>query len=293
MIRSFNDYNPAAVTVWFFCVTGIAMFSGHPLTAAASFAGAVLFFLIRNGRNHARSHGFFVILFIILSLANPLVSHNGKTVLFIFNNNPVTLEALLYGINSSAMIISVLYWFRSFSQIMTSDKLLYITSSVSPKLSMVISMAMRFFPLFGKQLKKTDDVQKAAGLYKEDNIIDTIKGKARVFSILITWALENGIITAESMDARGYGTLKRTSFKRFRFSAADILLSVISIILTALSAFSLSGKHMDFSFYPEISYSRPDIITVAGNAAYIILVLLPTAAETEVNLKWKYLTSRI
>ena len=29
---------------------------------------------------------------------NPFVNHNGATVLFIMNDNPITLEALIYGI---------------------------------------------------------------------------------------------------------------------------------------------------------------------------------------------------
>jgi len=100
-MRSFHEYNPIVIAVYFFSVTGIAMFSSYPPFMATSLFGGILLYLVRNGRNHAKSHFFFLILFIILAAANPLVSHNGVTVLFIMNDNPITLEAVLYGLNSA------------------------------------------------------------------------------------------------------------------------------------------------------------------------------------------------
>ena len=292
-MRHFSELNPLAVTVYFFCVTGIAMFSSYPLLMIAALLGGVIFFIVRNGSSHARSHIFFLLLFIILALANPLMSHNGVTVLFVMYDNPVTLEATLYGLNSAAMIVGVLYWFRSFTQIMTSEKLLYITGALSPKLSLVLSMALRYVPLFSKQSKKIKDSQTATGLFSDDNIIDDIRGRMRIFSILITWALENGITTADSMAARGYGVGRRTQLRRFHFRRGDVLLLIVSLTLTGITAVALSLGKLSWNFYPAIEHSSPDILGICGISAYSALVLLPVIIETEVSLKWKYLLSRI
>ena len=290
-MRSFSDFNPIAVTVWFFSVTGIAMFSSYPLIMLMSLLGGAAFFILRNGLSHGKEHLFFWVLFLILALANPLISHNGKTVLFVMNHNPVTLEAVLYGLNSAAMIVGVLYWFRSFTQIMTSEKLLYVTGALSPKLSLILSMALRFVPLFSRQSAKINSAQKAMGLYKDDNIIDDIKGRSRVFSILVTWALENGIITADSMEARGFGTHRRTQLRRFRLRAADIALLTASLVLLGITAAG-SGS-LDFSFYPSISAEASDKLGKAGLIAYGALIMLPIIIETEVSLRWKLLRSGI
>ncbi len=292
-MRSFSEYNPIAVTLWFFSVTGIAMFCNYPLLMAMSLAGAVAFFLMGNGLSHGREHLFFWILFAVLALANPLISHNGKTVLFVMNHNPVTLEAVLYGVNSAAMMVGVLYWLRSFTQIMTSEKLLYITGALSPKLSLVLSMAMRFVPMFGRQSARVSDAQKAMGLFSDDNIIDDIKGKSRVFSVMVTWALENGIITADSMEARGFGTHRRTQLRRFRFRAADTAFLIASLVLFGITAAAVGTDSLSFSFYPSISFEAPDALGTAGLIAYGLLILLPFAAETAVNLRWKYLRSAV
>ena len=292
-MKSFTDCNPIAIAIWFFCVTGMAMFCNYPILVAISFIGAAAFFVMRNGLTHGKTHFFFIILFVILALANPLMSHNGVTVLFVLNDNPVTLEALLYGVNSAAMIVGVLYWFRSFTQIMTSEKLLYLTGAVSPKISLVLSMALRFVPLFGKQSRRINDAQTAMGLYKDDNIVDDIRGRMRVFSVLITWALENGIITADSMAARGYGSGRRTNMKRFTFSLQDIVIIALSISLMAVCAVSASKDSFDLVFYPAIKSKSPDTLGICGLCAYFLMILIPFVVETEVKLKWKYLRSGI
>lgn len=216
-----NSMNPAAAAVYFLMTAGIAMFSMNPVILSLSLAGALIYFFAKGDAESAKSHLYSLLLFIIMAVINPLVNHNGGTVLFVMNDNPVTLEALIYGVAASAMIISVLYWFRSFTAIMTSDKLLYIFGRLSPKLALILSMALRFVPMFGQQIRKTEQTQKAMGLYKEDNIADTIKGKTNIFSIIITWGLENGIITADSMTARGYGCSRRSGFSLFRWRKGD------------------------------------------------------------------------
>ncbi len=293
MMRSFSEFDPIAITIWFFSVTGVAMFSGHPLLMLISLAGAVLFFVVRNGLRHGRSHLFFLLLFTVLALANPLISHNGATVLFVLNDEPVTLEALLYGINSAAMITGVLYWFRSFTQIMTSEKVLRVAGAVSPKLSLVLSMSLRAVPMFARRAKQVSDAQKAMGLYSDDNIIDDLRGRMRVFSIIATWALENGIITADSMTARGYGTGRRTQLRRFRFTAADAVFTLVTLALLGVCAAALTSGALSFSFYPRIEAAVSGYAGICGAAAYGALVLLPVIIETEVSLRWKYLQSRI
>lgn len=288
-MKDFADYNPIAIFVYFLAAAGLAMFTVDPVILSFSFAGSVLFFIARNGRKELRSHLFFFVLFLAMSLVNPLFNHNGVTVLFVMNNNPVTLEALLYGIASSAMIVSVLYWFRSFTQIMTSDKLLYLFGSAAPKLSLIFSMALRYIPLFGMQVNKTDAAQKALGLYKEDNVVDRVRGGTRIFSVMVTWALENGIITADSMTARGYGIGRRTFFALYKFRKNDLALTLISLVLSAATAIGMGFGAIAFEYYPAVKAAPVTTVSILTYAAYGLLALLPTIIEAEERLKWRYL----
>ena len=131
------------------------------------------------------------------------------------------------------------------------------------------------------------------GLYREENAIDTLRGKLRVFSVLITWALENGIITADSMEARGYGTARRTQLRRFVLTRGDALFLAVSLGLAAVTAAALGTGALHAEFYPYFEISPPGMRGVLGLAAYALLVLLPVLAEGEVRLRWRSLQSKI
>ncbi len=290
-MRSFAESNPIAAALYFFAVTGIAMFAANPVISAISLLGAIVLFSLNNGRKGVSTHIFSVILFAAMSLVNPLISHNGATVLFVMNNNPITLEALVYGVCAALTVTAVLYWFNSFSQIMTSDKLLYLFGTLSPKLALTLSMALRYVPLFGSQIKKVQASQKAIGLYKDDNIVDSFKGGVRIFSIMVTWALENGIITADSMTARGYGTGKRSRFSLFRFKTDDIIIIFAVIILSVLTVYGTANA--EFDFYPNLTAPVLTARLAAGYISYGAMTVLPVIIGVKEELKWKYLKSKI
>src|SRR5699024_11857651 len=98
----------------------------------------------------------------------------GETILFFLNGNPVTLEAIIYGFIIAAMLVAIIFWSKSYTELMTSDKFIYLFGKMIPKLSLVISMALRFIPTFKDQLKKVNQTQKTLGLYTSDSIADRI-----------------------------------------------------------------------------------------------------------------------
>jgi energy-coupling factor transport system permease protein len=288
-MRSFENSNPIVITLYFLSVIGILMFSQNPILLLLGFLGSFFYTLIRSRRIPV----FYLFLFILLTLANPLMSHNGKTVLFVINDSPITLEALVYGAVSAGILITVLCLFRIFSEIMTRDKLLYVFGSLSPKLALILSMGLRYVPLFRERAKKISESQLALGLYKEENIFDKIKSDLRVFSILITWALENGITTADSMSARGYGKRRRTYFSLFKFRKSDSLLLILTILCSALTLIGMAMGTLDFIFYPTLKFGNLTPLGIAAYSAYGLLSVLPIILETEERLRWKYLQSKI
>lgn len=290
-MRTFAEHNPIAVVAYFLCVISAAMFSMDPAILGISLAGALALHFRRCGLSGGRTHLYSLALFLVMALVNPLVSHHGVTVLFVMNHNPVTLEALLYGVAAAGMIVAVLYWFRSFTGIMTSDRLLYLFGALSPKLALILSMALRYVPLFGQQARKTQQTQKALGLYREDNLVDSIRGRLLVFSVMVTWALENGVITADSMAARGYGIGRRSRFAIFRFARQDGLLTALSLLLAGGAFWGISAR--DFAYYPAIAAAPLTWQGILGYSAYALLALLPVIIDGKETLKWRCLRSGI
>ena len=170
---------------------------------------------------------------------------------------------------------------------MTSDKLLYLFGRVSPKLALILSMVLRYIPLFGAQAKKVSQTQKALGLYTDGNTLDAIRGGVRVFSIMVTWSLENGIITADSMTARGYGIERRTSFSTQRFTASDAAVLTATLLFAALTLTGFAVGACGFTFYPKLSPAAITPLSAAAYAAYALLSLLPSIYEFAYAAVWR------
>ncbi len=288
-----REYNPIVIFLYYMAVTVPAMFIMNPVLLGISLFGAVVCFYAERRKGRQEPVFVFVGLFLLLAALNPLFHHNGVTVLFMLNDNPITLEALFYGLTSSTMVIAVIFWFRSFSYLMTGDRLLYVFGKVSPRFSLMISMALRYIPLFSRQAAKIRAARRGMGAYEEENLPASVKNGVKAFVSLAGWSLENGIITADSMEARGYGAGKRTFYSLYRFRASDgIALSLILLLTGAVIICKIRGA-LDFVFYPET-----DALPLSGEAVfayvcYFILTVLPLINKMAEKEKWRYLRSKI
>lgn len=292
LMKSFSAFHPTSLFVYFTCVIFINMFVNNPVIYLISLIGSLSLYAFQSERKFLHDLAFYIAAFILIALANPLFSHNGITVLFFLNGNPITYEAIIYGVAISAMIVATLFWFKSFNIIMTSDKLLYLFGRVIPKLSIVLSSALRYIPIFRRQTEKIKKSQTAMGLYSKDNYIDNAKGTLRVFSIMVTWSLENAIDTADSMKARGYGLHGRTQFSIFHFRISDLLLIVTSVFLSAITISGIALGYVDFTFYPRISMALTSQYSYVVYASYATLAILPFIYEIKENIRWIYCKSK-
>ena len=178
-MRALDRYNPIAVAIYYLAVMGISMLCMHPILLLISLAGAMSACALYRSARPAQ-HALFWGTFALTALLNPLLSRHGATVLLVLGDKPVTLEALVWGLVAGLGIVSVLYWVGAFGALMTQDKLLYLFGKLSPRISLLLSMALRYVPLFGRQIRAVSQSQQALGLYKEDNIVDRLKGGMRV-----------------------------------------------------------------------------------------------------------------
>lgn len=292
-MRRFEDLNPVVSFLILLSCAGISMFCFDPVMLVISLFGAAALWILRNGTGGIKLNIAMLLLFLLVPAINALTVHRGNTILFIMNNKPITLESLLYGVMTAAMLVGAFLWFRSFSQIMTSDRLLHVFGFLSPKTALLFTMTLRFVPLYAQQAKKTEDAQRAVGIYNENTAIDTVKGKMRIFSTLTTWALENGVITADSMACRGSGTARRTSFSRYKWRKSDIKALIITVLCTAYCIYAITSKNTGFEFYPVISPPPRGVITILAYIVFSVLAFMPAFIEAKELIKWTQLKSKI
>ena len=183
---------------------------------------------------------------------NPAFSHEGITILLYFpTGKPLTLESILYGLSAGVMIATVMLWFLNFNRVMTSDKFIYLFGRIIPAMSLVLSMTLRFIPKFKAQMDAVVDAQRSIGRdISEGSLWHRTKIAIMVLSIMVTWALENAIETADSMKSRGCGLKDRTAFSIYRFDDRD---KMALLYLGFCGFYLLSGMIVSafgFRYYP-------------------------------------------
>lgn len=293
-MRFLGNLHPAVLLAYIASLMGVVMFTRHPLVIALALTGAVFFLVAAEGiRSAKKPLGLSALLILLVTLTNPLFMHRGVTPLFVVFGKLVTLESLLYGAVSGAMLAAVILWFRGYSTVMTSDKFLYLFGRVFPKLSLILSMAFRFIPLFVRQIRGVYQVQKTMGMHDSRALSDRFLGGARVFSAVLTWALENAIDTADSMRARGYGLPGRTSFSLFSFGKADRIALTATLTLAGAAAFGAWTGALDFTYYPAISRPEMDMADPVVWILIGVMMLLPAMIETADRMLWNSYRSKI
>ncbi len=292
-MRTFCTLHPAAAMVYFVCVIGVAMFSTDPRIAVLSLCGAIVFYAMQRQKGLWRDLLVGAAVFAVLALANPLFSHNGRTVLFFVNGRPITWEAMAYGMTFAAVVLAMIFWFKSFQIVMTSDKLLFLFGRAAPRLSMILCSTLRYIPLFRKQTQRIREAQTAMGLYAGDNVMDDTKGTLRVFSVMVTWSLENAMDTADTMKSRGYGIGRRTLYSEYRWRPADIGVLTASLLLGGAAIVGMAMGGARFVYYPRLTPPTNMPAMWLTMIAYALLAWLPTYCELKENLRWRYCRSKI
>lgn len=284
-------YHPLISFGYFAAVITGALLFVHPVFGLISLICAIIYSAKLNDSKSQKfvlSIGIPMMFFI--ALVNPLFTHRGITVLFYLGNNPITLEATLYGIVSAIMMFSTVMWFACYNKVVTSDKFLYIFGKLLPSIALVISMTLSLIPRLLKQVKIISESQKCMGLdWKSGPLKMRLRSASRILSVLVSWALEDAVTTADSMSARGYGIGKRSSFSIFRFGKRDLKMLIFLIILFALEIIAYVSGRGTMNFYPFIEYNAPDLIDTLLYISYLALGIMPSILAAKEDRKWKLL----
>lgn len=189
----------------------------------------------------------------LVAVLNPLFSHRGRHILFYFMDQPITLEAILYGVTMMLSLLCILLAFVSFQQIVTTEKWMYLFSRVAPRTALLTSMSIRFVPLFLRRLDQITTVQRIKGVsILEGNLKKRSKDGMLLVRVLLTWSLEEALQTADSMKARGYGVAKRSSYVIYRMDRRDWY---VLLFLGAMALVCIWGWMQGFgvlTIYPRL-----------------------------------------
>ncbi len=293
---TFSSYHPCINFLYFGLVLLFTMCFMHPLCLIISALSAIAYNIYLDGRKSVRFNLIYMLpLLILTAILNPAFNHEGATILaYLPSGNPLTLESMIYGLCSAVMLIAVIVWFSSYTAVMTSDKFVYLFGRVIPALSLVLSMTLRFVPKFKAQLHVVSEAQRCIGRdVSEGSVLQRIKNGITILSIMITWALENAIETADSMKSRGYGLPGRTAFSIYRFDERDknALVWLVFCGIYIISGWVTGGYY--WRYYPTIKHAAYDPFPISFLLVYLLLCLTPVIINIKEDRNWKRLRSEI
>lgn len=292
----FSTYHPIINFTFFVWVLLFAMLEKQPVFMVISCVTGLCYHIYLKGRKAIKQAVLLVLpVFCVSAIFNPLFSHEGATILFYFKTgNPVTLESILYGMASGGMICSMILWFSCLNEVITSDKLMYLFGKVLPAMSLVLSMTLRFIPRFQVQITKISNAQKCVGRdVSNGNVVQKAGHGMRILSIMVTWALENSVETADSMKSRGYGLRGRSNFTIYRFDSRDKGILAVLLVLGTLVLISLLTDQVFVLYYPVVYMNDTTVWAVLTYLVYTLLCLMPIIIDVKEDMKWRYLQSQI
>jgi len=296
MKDTFEGYHPATTFLYFGMMFAGTLAFAHPLAQGISLVCALVY-AIRQEREAATCFAlkFCLPMLLLTAIINPAFSHAGVTILaYLPTGNPLTLESILYGLSAGTMLACALLWFRSFNRVITSDKFVYLFGRIAPVLSLVLSMTLRFVPRFKTQLSAVARGQRSIGRdVSRGSVWSRTKTAITIFSVTVTWALENAIETADSMKGRGYGLKGRTAFSIYRFDARD---RNMLCWLGFCGLFLLGGgiaHGFAFRYFPSLFGAALTPVSCTFYLVYFALCITPVAINIREERTWNSIHSKM
>lgn len=291
----FADCHPVVNFIFYIAAIGLGMCFTHPLFLCGSLLLSIAYYQILK-RGAIKYLMGMSGLFLLISFGNPIFSPYGDTVLFTYlNHRPYTYEALRFGFSIAAMFISVITWFASYNEVMTSDKFLYCFGRLTPAISLILTMVLRLVPSFQKKTEQIVGARKCIGKSVENgtNYEKVVHGMT-IVSALTSWALEGGVIMADSMRSRGFYSGKRTTFSIYKMRKLDkrLLITMLLLIFTIFLCTFNGG--MGATYLPTMQIQGiNNPCTILGVICYFVFLSIPTALHILEEITWHILKSRI
>jgi len=256
-------------------------------------------------RNNPRGQGWRTFLrlgfsvWLIALLFNLLSAHAGDLVLFALPRRwpliggPITLEALLYGMASGAILFCILLVFATFNLGMETHRLLRWIPAGLFQAGLVVSIALAFVPQMMASASDIREAQRVRGVR-----FRSARDWIALFVPLVTTALERSLTLAESMEARGLGGFAMkagaTNRRLLRLAMISGLLAVLvglswrftqpdsrtatlwlaaGVVLTLLSIYAQGKQIRRTQYQREPWHGRDTLLTVASGACLALVTL--------------------
>ena len=287
--------HPAVSFGFFIAALIFTMIVMHPAYVAVSFFCAFVLNLTLKGKKAFRSLLLMLPLWVFIAGINPLFNTLGSRVLFLCFGRPYTLEALYYGMVLAGMLVAMMQWFSAYNVVMTEDKFSYLFGSMAPSVALLLTTVLRLIPNLARRAKQIAGARRCIGKGGAENASakEKLSDGMITITVLTSLALEESVVTADSMNSRGYGTGRRSCYHSYRLTTGDIFAAVIFGVLCGLCIWALVKGFGMANYTPDLEIAPVKGQSAAGILVYGIFLLIPTILNLKEEIQWYISRSKI
>lgn len=285
----FRSLHPTVMLLYYAGGIAFGMLLFHPLILLCGWVACLIVnWHLDGGRAWRRWSVPMLSVLLFLLIVNPLVSHRGRTVWFYLGDLAITMESVAYGATMALSLLGLLTLFVSYRMVLSEHKFLYLFARVSPKTALLAMMAAGMVPRLRRRLSELALIQRTRGVtVTEGAAADRARHGVRLIASLLAWTLEDSLQTADSMQARGYGTGPRSAYHAFRVRPRDAWTAFVLLGATAAILVLWWNGHGFLPIYPRLAPIALDAGDCGAMAAYLLFLLLPLIWEWRDRGKWR------
>jgi energy-coupling factor transport system permease protein len=211
---------------------------------------------------------FLLTMILLSTLINGLFSHTGNTILFTIPHawpligGDITLESLVYGAINGLVIGALYLLFNILNLALNTKQITRLILHAFQPIAVVITIALTFFPSIQQRAREIKEAQMIRG-----NPMKKISDWIPIMIPLLVTSLENAILLAESMTARGFH--KQTALKS--------PCALVSLILAAFLIFS--GWILQMYRFPNFFF----ISLYALGASLVTITLVSIGKQANIS----------
>ncbi|MCG8399972.1 MAG: energy-coupling factor transporter transmembrane protein EcfT, partial [Firmicutes bacterium] len=177
------------------------------------------------------------------------------------------------------VIISV---FCFYTYAINPDKALKLFSRFGSKSVMAVTLSTRLFPLMIRDGLRITEVQRCRGVRMDTGgRLQRIKNRLPIINVLLLSSLERSLQLAESMQARGYGSGKRTYYTRDLWRPRDYLIMAAATFSMLAGVWAALQGWSAYNYYPELE--KFDL----GHLKTAFVITLALTIPALINWGWK------
>jgi energy-coupling factor transport system permease protein len=200
------------------------------------------------------------------ALINLLASHTGADVIVSLPDGlplvggPLTVESLAFGGALGLGLVAAVLAVAPLSMVLAPHDVVDAMPTPLERTGIAVASSMNLVAGLGRTFTAVRDAQRMRGWKPRG-----LRSWNEVFVPVLLTAIEDSVLLAEAMEARGFGASRRSSFAEPRMTRRDLL--VIATALAAVAAFvvaRLTGAQLDWYPYPTLALPPIDPPIVAA-----------------------------